>query len=668
MRDSKMGQDGAHPKGTSCGAHLNSYVTGRLLLQPCWFIFLLLIFCFAVPESSRAELPRHDVLIIHPYHSNLHFSQAINRGISQVLLARDRNDIELHVEYLDGLHREEAGLAAGAYSYFRDKFNNQRFTVVIGVGDLVYSFLKSFHVDLFPATPVFFCGLSRQDDEFAHNDLFSGVFEASDVRATVEAGLSLFPGSRRLIVINDSTFAGRIQQQILSEELEPFQDRLEIDYYVNDPMDELQSRLARLPADSLVLLMNFTRDGLGATFSFERSCRLLAAKCKVPIFGVWEFYLAQGVIGGKMLDLEEQGARVALMALDLIHGKPFSELPPVHLINDSRFIFDYRRLKQFDITYSDLPPHSIVTKEPESVLWRNKKLGWSLLCIALALEAVVIILSVNIYRRKKSEKELEKHRNNLEELVKTRTLELTTTNKQLQEENKVRKKAEEALRESEEILHQLSVNLLTIQDNERRRISVELHDELGQSLAALKLQLRGLERKTTSGSEADILGECEELRASINQIIENVRRLSRDLSPVALDDLGIDAALEYLISNFSKLHQIGTILDLVDINHLFGQNDQRMIYRILQESLNNIGKHSGADHIFFQIEKNEGNVLLRVRDNGKGFNVDEVMNRKSLDSGMGLTAMGERVRTLGGRLDVRSEKGVGTEICVDIPI
>ncbi len=314
------------------------------------------------------------------------------------------------------------------------------------------------------------------------------------------------------------------------------------------------------------------------------------------------------------------------------------------------------------------PPDGILSKEVESGPWRNKKVGWSLLCIALALEAVVIILSFNLYRRKKSEKELEKHRNNLEELVKTRTLELTTINKQLQEENKVRKEAEEALRESEEILHQLSVNLLTIQDNERRRISLELHDELGQSLAALKLQLRGLERKTTSGSEADLLGECEELRGSINQIIENVRRLSRDLNPVALDDLGIDAALEYLISNFSKLHQIGTILDLVEINHLFSQNDQRMIYRIVQESLNNIGKHSGADHIFFQIEKNEGNVLLRMRDNGKGFDVDEVMNRKSLDSGMGLTAMGERVRTLRGRLDVRSEKGVGTEICVDIPV
>jgi two-component system sensor histidine kinase UhpB len=190
--------------------------------------------------------------------------------------------------------------------------------------------------------------------------------------------------------------------------------------------------------------------------------------------------------------------------------------------------------------------------------------------IALALEAAVIILSVVTYKSKKAEQMLE-------ELFDKRTHELTSANEKLKAEIHVRKKIEEALRESEETLRQLSINLLTVQENERRRISVELHDELGQSLAALKLQVGSLEKQLGYDLPYVLQEECDELRQSINLIIENVRRLSLDLSPVALDDLGIDAALEYLITNFAKLHGIEVSLDLVEINYLFSQAAQRLL-------------------------------------------------------------------------------------------
>jgi signal transduction histidine kinase len=630
---------------------------------------LLAAFFFSASAVQAAKLPRHDILVVHSYHCSLQFSTAVNQGISQVLLAKDRNDIELHVEYLDGLHLESERQLQAARRYFKDKFKSQRLTAVIGVGDLAYFFLKQFHTELFPTTPLVFCGLTEFNRRTNQDELISAVFESYDVTATVRIGLDLFPDTRRLVVINDNqTMTGIINQRLVAKALKPFKNRLKIVFFESCSMADLLDRVSALGNDSLVLLMNFTRDINGETFSFERSCRLISAKCKVPILSVWEFYLEQGVLGGRMLDFTRQGKEAGIMVLDLMRGKASRELP-IRSTSSNRFVFDYSKLKQFQISYSSLPPGSVVTKEPESVLWKNKALGWTLLSIALALEAVVIILSVNIYRRKKSEAELEKHKDHLEELVEQRTLELTTANEQLQEENIERQKAEDALRESEEILHQLSERLFSAQEDERRRISVELHDELGQSLAALKLQLRALRSMITNGRETEILiRECEELRDSINMIIENARRLSRDLSPVALDDLGIDPALDYLISNFSKLHQIETSRDLIEINHFFDQNGQRMLYRILQEILNNIGKHSGADHVFFQIEKKRGNVLLLVKDNGCGFDAAEVLNRKSLEGGMGLTAMAERIRTLGGAMEIHSELGQGTEIFVSVPV
>lgn len=249
-----------------------------------------------------------------------------------------------------------------------------------------------------------------------------------------------------------------------------------------------------------------------------------------------------------------------------------------------------------------------------------------------------------------------------------RTLELSSTNKVLHNEIEERKKVEAALLESEEVLHQLSNNLLTVQENERQRISAELHDELGQSLAALKLQLRGVVRGLDSQPVETLQAECEELRSSINHIIENVRRLSRNLSPLLLDDLGIDAALEHLVSSFAKFSGLEADIDLMEINTYFGQNSQRMIYRIVQESLNNMSKHAQATAFGVQIEKRQNRIFLVVKDNGKGFNVEEIFSSISPEKGMGLTAMAERVRILRGSFDVESEPGCGTAIHVTIPV
>ena len=224
------------------------------------------------------------------------------------------------------------------------------------------------------------------------------------------------------------------------------------------------------------------------------------------------------------------------------------------------------------------------------------------------------------------------------------------------------------LQKSEENLRRLSSDLLHVQENERRRIAFELHDELGQSMAALKLQVGAIARKLGISPNEKILGECQEMRENINQVIENVRRLARDLSPVVLDDLGLQAAIEYLVNNFSKNYNIDIWHKSTDINHLFNEESQRIIYRILQEALTNIGKHSQADNVSLIIEEKERRVFFTVRDNGIGFNVDETLQKIDTDRGMGLATMTERVRILGGDLDIQSRIGEGTITTFSTPI
>jgi signal transduction histidine kinase len=224
------------------------------------------------------------------------------------------------------------------------------------------------------------------------------------------------------------------------------------------------------------------------------------------------------------------------------------------------------------------------------------------------------------------------------------------------------------LRKSEERLHRLSSDLFAVQEKERKRISFELHDELGQSMAALKLQVGSIARRLGSAKQEELKSDCEEMRENINQIIENVRRLARDLSPVVLDDLGLQAAIEYLVNNFAKIYNVEVSYRPTDINHLFTEESQRNIYRILQEALTNIGKHAKAKHVSLVIDKEDNKIIFRVKDDGRGFNVQKVFDQKADERGMGLEAMSERVRILGGKINFVSRPGIDTTVTFTAPI
>jgi len=228
-------------------------------------------------------------------------------------------------------------------------------------------------------------------------------------------------------------------------------------------------------------------------------------------------------------------------------------------------------------------------------------------------------------------------------------------------------KREEALRDSERRLRSLSSQLLKAQEKERKRLSIELHDELGQALALLKHRLRSISKKLHE-DQALLCAECEDTNRYVDRIIDNARRLSRDLSPSILEDLGLSSALRWLIEDFAKRHSIHTSLDMGDIDHLFSQEAQTNLYRIFQETLTNISKHADASRVSFVAKNKDSRVHFLMEDNGKGFDVDQVKGMQSFEKGMGLAAMEERVHMLGANLDLRSEQSKGTRVSFTIPI
>jgi signal transduction histidine kinase len=262
--------------------------------------------------------------------------------------------------------------------------------------------------------------------------------------------------------------------------------------------------------------------------------------------------------------------------------------------------------------------------------------------------------------------ELKDHRERLTELIDARTAELSGANARLSVEASEREMAEAALKASETQLRMLSARLMSAQETERRNIARELHDELGHSLTIMKLRLKSVERKLQA--HADIRDNCDDIIKFIDQTIESVRRLSRDLSPAILEDLGLTAAIHWLMDNFSRNFDGDMELDIEDIDHLFTENSQIMIYRVLQEAVTNIGKHAQAGKVSVVIKKTDARVSFVIQDNGKGFGSPLSLMRDPAGKGLGLAIMEERARMLNGSLDVQSQEGIGTRIAFSIPL
>jgi PAS domain S-box-containing protein len=231
-----------------------------------------------------------------------------------------------------------------------------------------------------------------------------------------------------------------------------------------------------------------------------------------------------------------------------------------------------------------------------------------------------------------------------------------------------RKRAEEALKESEWKLRYLAEQLLTAQENERKRLASELHDELGHALLALKLSLSSINKKLLP-DQVSIKEEIQFQLEYIKDVIEEVRRLYHDLSPGDLEDLGLTSALENLVENFAGLQgHIICKVDLPDLDQLFSLPVQTVIYRTVQEALTNIGKHAEPEHITVGAVKEGSQVHFAIQDDGRGFDVGQVLGGHGAGRGMGLAAMKERLNMVGGSFAIQSQEQEGTRLTFTIPI
>jgi len=229
-------------------------------------------------------------------------------------------------------------------------------------------------------------------------------------------------------------------------------------------------------------------------------------------------------------------------------------------------------------------------------------------------------------------------------------------------------RTEEAFRLTQNEMWRLSAQHLTIQESERRRIAADLHDGLGQTLSLMKLSIEDVSRSLQHGAAGKAAATLEHLATSVKSALAELRRMSMNLRPATLDDLGILATLAWYFREF-EIACPGIKLER-DISAKESDVPEPLkiaIFRIVQEATNNTVKHAGAERIKVSL-CNEGDFLeLLIEDTGRGFDATAVGDRRGFDQGLGLQSMKERAELSGARYEIHSAPGKGTSICVRWP-
>ena len=291
---------------------------------------------------------------------------------------------------------------------------------------------------------------------------------------------------------------------------------------------------------------------------------------------------------------------------------------------------------------------------------------WEYVVTSLAFGVVALIVPGwlalrGVAQSEQAKQALDRAHAGLARRVEQRTTELTKANALLERVLEERRQSEEALRHSEQQLRLLSSQLLTAQENERLRVARDLHDSVSQSLSAMKFRVEHILDKLDHGSREAPGDLSDVLLPLIQGAIEEVRDIYMGLRPSILDDLGIIATINWYCREFHNAYPDIHVEHDIDIDESEIPDELKIVmFRVLQEGLDNVARHSQADQVEVSLRKKNNTVEFTLQDNGIGFQPHETGAAGRADQGMGLSSMKERVELAGGHFALQSGSGSGT--------
>ncbi len=367
-------------------------------------LIITLLFHHHSYAAHQSDAKKH-VLLLNAYSPGYAWVDNEVKGIRDIFDMRD--DVILRIEFMDTkVINDQQHYEMLADIYMR-KYDSLKFDVIISTDDDALKFLRKYRDKLFPGVPLVFAGVNNYTAaKTAGMKNFTGVNEAADLTQSLKLIGELLPEVTEIIVINDDLTTGIALEEEFKLAATQFESKYKFDYLPDLSMEDLKKRLSLLSEKQAVFYLSFFRDANGIHYSPTESLPQISQASSVPVFGVVDYMLGKGIVGGLLKSSFFQGQTAARLALEILAGKSTLELPVI-LQSPLVYGFDYLQLQRFDLPLRLLPQGSQLVNEPESFYYRNKVYIWSSLAIFTLLVIYIITLLINIRQRVRVQKGLQ---------------------------------------------------------------------------------------------------------------------------------------------------------------------------------------------------------------------------------------------------------------------
>jgi signal transduction histidine kinase len=516
--------------------------------------------------------------------------------------------VAVHTVNLDLWSLESAGARQTLDALVRERFRLHRIGVIVALREATFESVFGWRDELWPDAPVVAVAEDAEVQQALAAPRCRVLHVSPGIEQTARVALALLPGARHVVFVGDGEYrgasgaSGLVGLRAVAPSVVPL---------LGLPMPELLDRVAALPEHSVILLGTFNSDGAGRRFATGDALDLVTTRANAPVFVNISTLVGRGAVGGAVVDLAKLGRFTADAVVGQLRGEPATGLTAA---NVTRLLFDGRAMDRWGLRDSALPAGSeILHRRP--TLWQQHRQA-VLAGVTIAVLQSVAIAGLLLERRRRHE--------------------------------------------AERVLRRLSARLMTAQEDETRRIARDLHDDVCQRLVLMALDVDLLEGHSVRASGGRTAAEVSQAARVLS---EDVQRIAYRLHPASLDRLGLLAAARRFAADAAGRAEVA--LEMV----VKGWPEKELppdvslvLYRVMQEAVQNVLRHSGARKARVVFEGAPAGVSVRVEDDGVGFDPLAVAG-----TGLGFVGMRERLRPHGGQLKVASAPGRGAVVEAWLP-
>jgi signal transduction histidine kinase len=580
-------------------------------------LLLAALLVSGAPQPPQPVDYQRQILVIYSTRRDAQIALVGEQALPRALESGLGGRFDYYSEFIDPARFEDPDYQKALGEFLQLKYQNRRFDAMIAVGNDATRFVARHRETFSGLPPVVYYTDSETVPRPANA---TGVVAALDLAGTVRVARALDPRLAHVYLVSGADRNDTAFDRTAHEQLRAFEPGIEIVSLAGLQTAALEARLQRLPPHSAVYYLVVDQDGAGQYFHPLAYLERVAAAANAPTYSWVDSAIGHGAVGGSLKSQEAQIDAVAALTLRVLHGTPAESIPPV-IRNLNMLEVDWRQLQRWRLSESRLPPGTAVVYRDPSAWERYRSYIVAALIVVLAQTALIAGLLVQRSRRWRAEGRLLKR--------------------------------EGQLRASYARIRDLGARLLHAQDRERSHIARELHDDVGQQLALIEMDVK-------------LLGGASEAAAGLLDRVQSaarsVRELSHRLHPAKLRLIGLVAALKGLQAELAN-GGVDMAFAHDSVPAMLPPDVTVCLFRVAQEALQNAIKYSRCRHISLALKGSGGCLALVAEDDGEGFDVDAAWG-----SGLGLVSMHERVEAIGGEIRIHSAKGTGTRVEVTVPI